>query len=220
MTEVAKSYNEQAQAYDGFIRKLVPDYTDFHNLLTDFLGQAVAVLDIGCGTGNTSLRLLESNPDLKLTCLDTSSQMLEIAKIKLGSHHSFVESPIEDFDSTDQFDAVVSVMVMHNIQEQSDRLKAYQKIASTLTNSGIYLTVDIFKGETNQLQNIYMSQWRDFMLKSLPESKVDEKWLKLHKEKDKPLKLSEQIQFLKMAGFNTVDVVHKRMQFALLVAQK
>lgn len=220
MTEVAKSYNEQAQAYDDFIRKLVPDYDVFHELLTTFLGQTVTVLDVGCGTGNSSLCLLLSKPDIKLTCLDSSVQMLEIARDKLGDKHDFTEALIENYDPADKFDAVVSVMVMHNVQKRSERLKTYQKIASTLRSGGTYLTVDIFRGESEELQNVYMTQWRDFMLRNLPADEVDGKWLKLHREKDKPLKLSEQIQFLKEAGFGLVDVVHKRMQFALMVAQK
>lgn len=220
MTEIAKSYDDQAQAYDDFIRKLVPDYEVFHELMGKFLGQVSTVFDVGCGTGNSSLRLLEINPELKLTCLDTSSQMLAIAKSKLGEKHFFTESPIEAYVPADNFDAVISVMVMHNIQETSDRLKTYQKISEALKNEGTYLTVDIFQGETDQLQNIYMAQWRDFMLKKLPESEVDGKWLKLHKVKDKPLRLSEQRHLLKEAGFSTVEVVHKRLQFAMLVAQK
>jgi tRNA (cmo5U34)-methyltransferase len=220
MTEIAKSYNDQAQAYDDFIRKLVPDYEVFHELLTKHLGQVASVFDVGCGTGNTSLRLLENNPDIKLTCLDTSAQMLESAKSKLGDQHVFTESPIENYEPSDNFDAVVSVMVMHNIQTISDRLKTYQKIAGALSSGGTYLAVDIFQGETDQLQKVYMAQWRDFMLKNLPENEVDGKWIKLHKEKDKPLKLLEQIRLLQEAGFSTVDVVHKRLQFAMLIAQK
>ena len=220
MTEIAKSYNDQAQAYDDFIRKLVPDYEVFHELLTKHLGQVASVFDVGCGTGNTSLRLLENNPDIRLTCLDTSAQMLESAKSKLGDQHVFTESPIENYEPSDNFDAVVSVMVMHNIQTISDRLKTYLKIAGDLPSGGTYLTVNIFQGETDQLQKVYMAQWRDFMLKNLPENEVDGKWIKLHKEKDKPLKLLEQIRLLQEAGFSTVDVVHKRLQFAMLIAQK
>lgn len=220
MKDISASYNEQAQAYDDFIRKLIPDYAVFHDLIVTFLPHAKKILDIGCGTGNTSQRLLNDNPKLNLMCLDTSPQMLEIAKSKLGDQHEFIESSIENFESTDQFDAVVSVMVIHNIQKQAERRNAYQKIYSALNDGGSYLTVDIVKGETSQLQDIYMSQWREFMLSSLPESEVDGKWLKLHKEKDKPLKLSEQMSLLKEAGFATVDVVHKRLQFAMMIAHK
>jgi tRNA (cmo5U34)-methyltransferase len=219
MSGVTKSYDAQAQAYDDFIRKLVPDYSLFHDLMVKFLPKPTTVLDIGCGTGNTSMSLMENNPSLHLTCLDTSSKMLEIAKEKLGDQHHFIEASIEDYETADTFDAVLSVMVMHNIQMQHDRLKVYKKISRILNGGGVYLTVDIFKGENSRLHNTYMDLWREFMLGGLPENEVDEKWLKLHKEKDKPLKLTEQIQLLKEAGFSTVDVVHKRLQFAMIIAQ-
>lgn len=220
MADVSMSYDEQAKAYDDFIRKLVPDYAEFHELLAIFFPKAKTVLDVGCGTGNTSLTLLKNNPELQLTCLDTSSQMLKIAKSKIGDRHNFVEATVEQYEPPERFDAVVSVMVMHNIQERDERLKAYQKIANTLEDGGCYLSVDIFKGETSQMQNAYMSQWRQFMLEQLPASEVDGKWLKLHREKDTPLTLSEQMELLQAAGFSTIEVVHKRLQFAMLIASR
>ncbi len=219
MTEITKSYNEQAQDYDNFIRKLVPDYEVFHDVLVSFLNKPSTVLDIGCGTGNSSACLKNNNPNVKLTCLDTSPQMLNIAMSKLGSQHIFYESSIENFEIDQQFDAVVSIMVMHNIQKISERLKSYQKIANALRSGGSYLSVDIFLGENDKLQSVYMIQWRDFMLKNISKNEVDGKWLKLHKEKDKPIKLSEHMRLLGKAGFTTIDVLHKRFQFAMTIAQ-
>ncbi|WP_321394255.1 methyltransferase [uncultured Desulfuromusa sp.] len=220
MTNVTKSYDRQAENYDEFIKKLVPDYEVFQNLLPNFIGAAAKVLDIGCGTGNTALKLRQQNPSLQLTCLDTSPQMLEIARNKLGNQHNYVETSIEKFDPQEQFDAITSVMVMHNIQTTADRLGAYRKIYGALKPGGQYLSVDIFKGESDRLQDVYMMLWRQFMLQSLPESEIDEKWLPLHREKDKPLKLFDQIEILNKTGFKTVDIAHKRFQFAMLIAQK
>lgn len=82
------------------------------------------------------------------------------------------------------------------------------------------MTVDIFKGAPPRLQKMYMHQWREFMLQNLPENDVDGKWLALHEQKDKPLTLTDQMRLLKEACFSSVDVVHKRLQFALIIAQK
>ncbi|MCW8858824.1 MAG: methyltransferase [Deltaproteobacteria bacterium] len=76
MTEIVKSYNEQAKAYDDFTKKLVPDYEVFHDLLLDFLVQVTNLVDIGCGTGNISLRLLDSNPALQLTAAESHHKRL------------------------------------------------------------------------------------------------------------------------------------------------
>lgn len=55
MTDVSKSYNEQAAHYDSVIEKLVPDYAVFNQLITKVIGCPKSILDIECGTGNTAL---------------------------------------------------------------------------------------------------------------------------------------------------------------------
>jgi hypothetical protein len=58
------------------------------------------------------------------------------------------------------------------------------------------------------------------MLESLPEEEVDGKWLPLPKEKDKPIKLIDQIAMLNEVGIHAVDIVHKRINFVLTLAHK
>lgn len=44
-----------------------------------------SILDIGCGTGEVLARLLSKNPQLKASGLDLSTEMLKLAKDKLGN---------------------------------------------------------------------------------------------------------------------------------------
>ena len=48
--------------------------------------EARAVLDIGCGAGNYTLRLLQSLPDLDVTLVDLSQNMLERACERIRPH--------------------------------------------------------------------------------------------------------------------------------------
>src|SRR6266851_4132125 len=66
-------------------------------LLTDAAArcapQAKAVLDIGCGAGNYTLRLLEKTGPLEVTLVDLSRPMLDRAVERVGSvFHSRVQT--------------------------------------------------------------------------------------------------------------------------------
>ena len=144
--------------------------------------------------------------------------MLEIAKTKITAE--FIKSNIEDFTTTKKYDAITSIMVMHNVQTIEERFKAYKMIYETLNNGGIYITADILYGENDITQDIYMKMWREYMLGSLPPEEVDGKWLLLHKEKDKPIRVSKQMAMLYDAGFHSIDIINKNINFALMAAYK
>ena len=218
MSEISNSYSKQAKQYDDFIRKLVPIYDDVNNILPELITAPKKVLDIGSGTGNTAQVIQKKFPDADIICVDPTEGMLEIAKTKVTGR--FICSDVENLEIDDTCCAVTSIMVMHNVQSVEKRQEAYNKIYSCLKSGGVYISADILKGETEQTHKTYMKLWRDFMLKSLSEDDVDGKWIPLHQEKDKPVKLSEQTSMLQKAGFKTVEIVLKNINFALTAAYK
>ncbi len=50
----------------------------------------------------------------------------------------------------------------------------------------------------------------------MPADEADGKWLPMHRDKDRPIKMPELFTRLQEAGFGAVDIVHKRMNFALI----
>lgn len=74
--------------------------------------------------------------------------------------------------------------------------------------------------EIQRSDHMFFHMWREFLLEGVSEEEVDNKWLALHKEKDKPLRLSNQISMLHDVGFKYVDLVHKRLGFALMLAYR
>lgn len=216
----AEAYNSQANGYDSFITKLVPDYPVFNALIAKVIAVPATALDIGCGTGNTTISVLKEHPSAKLTCVDASPAMLEIARSKISTDVKFIESAIEDFQPSAKFDAVISVLVMHNLQTRAERHAVYEKIYSALNKGGVYASVDITKGECERSQDLFFTLWREFLLNGLPKDEVDGKWLPMHEEKDRPIKLSDQAAILNEIGFRSMDIVHKKLNFALTVAFK
>ncbi len=89
------------------------------------------VLDAGCGTGSLSRKLLELEPDLRLTLLDLSPAMLARAGDLPGEHlvGSVLDLPLPDAS----FDLVVSDWVIETV---SDPIRAVQEYLRILTPGG------------------------------------------------------------------------------------
>ena len=224
-TQVKQSYDDQSGGYDSFIRHLVPDYDLFNNLtaeLLSFNGDDFRVLDIGCGTGETMLSIKNVFPNVHGMCIDISEAMVDATRKKLKKHSGieFVCSDLVDFASKDKFDAVVSILVLHNIQTTDERIAIYKKIRDLLVKGGIYISVDIVKSDRPEVQAHYLKKWRQFMLTHLSEEEVDGKWLPLHTGKDKPVTPHAMEEMLHQVGFKGFEIIHKNMNFMLTVCYK
>lgn len=218
MADIKDSYDAQAENYDDFIRKLVPGYDFFLSIAPVLVGTPKSVLDIGCGTGSIAASIRKLYPETQFTCVDPSDAMLKKAAEKINAE--FVQSFVEDYTPEKKYDAVTSVMVMHNVQTIEQRKEIYKKIYDSLNSPGVYVTADIIQGETEITHKLYLTMWRNYMLNGIPQQDVDNIWLPNHMEKDKPVKLSEQMVMLYDAGFRSIDIVNKNINFAMLVAYK
>jgi len=81
---IQRNFSRCAKFYDRY--SAVQDKAA--QMLIDQLGsrQFETILDIGCGTGNYTALLREKFPESRITALDVSREMLEIAAQKLSGH--------------------------------------------------------------------------------------------------------------------------------------
>ena len=111
-----KAYSELSSQYDSRWKS----YVDAS------IGQTVRripamsperILDIGCGTGVLLNVLGNQFPHAQLTGIDLSSEMLELARKKLGKSVELKQSPAErlPFQQSD-FDLIVSTSIFHFIR--------------------------------------------------------------------------------------------------------
>lgn len=111
--KIARAYDDQSKIYDqrwaSYIEATVRE-TVARATLTD----SEHVLELACGTGALTTRLLKKWPGLTITALDISGGMLEKALFRVGTRVSFLRADAQELPfSSSQFDAVISCNAFH-----------------------------------------------------------------------------------------------------------
>lgn len=87
------------------------------------------VLDAGCGTGALLHALSLLSPELSLTGLDLSPEMLDVARAKLGPSVELHEGRHETLPFADtSFDLVVSTSVFHYLRRPAQALAETRRV--------------------------------------------------------------------------------------------
>lgn len=97
-------------------------------------------LDIGCGDGSYSTRILEKIPEGRLVGVDRSDNMLKLAAEKKNNFPNFSlqKSDVLDINFVEQFDYIVSFWCLHWCP---DLTKAYSNIYRALKKGGKLFTL-------------------------------------------------------------------------------
>jgi ubiquinone/menaquinone biosynthesis C-methylase UbiE len=137
---VARFWNRTARAY---ARHAIKDLAGYERSLAstrDLVGAADRVLELGCGTGQTALRLAPSIGHI--TGTDVSSEMIGIANERKAA----AACPNATFMVTDghsppwpaqSFDAVLAFNVLHLIK---NRPRCFQSVERALKPGGLFIS--------------------------------------------------------------------------------
>jgi tRNA (cmo5U34)-methyltransferase len=226
INKVKKHFEEEAEQYDGIIKNLIPYYYQMVEALVNTLpfchSESIEIIDLGCGTGTISRAIKDVYPNAKITCLDISGNMLQIAAVKLSDvqNATYINSNFYDFNFDKEYDAVVSSLALHHLVTKEDKLDFYKKIYSCLNTGGVFINADVVLASTDILQERYMEQWKKFMSMNVLKDEIESKWIPKYYEEDRPVQMMEHFEMLKDAGFQVVDVVWKYYNYAVYMAEK
>jgi tRNA (cmo5U34)-methyltransferase len=165
--DLKKQFNEVAQNYDKQREKLIPCFEDFYKVataLTELENDCPTVLDLGAGTGLFSSFILQKYPKAKLTLIDLSEGMLEIAKKRFHNHSDikYIVSDYTKFEYQERFDLVISSLSIHHLID-SEKKDLYQRVYSIMNNNSIFINADQVLGNTEFLDSLYKSDWRNYI---------------------------------------------------------
>ncbi len=157
--------NRRSKAYADFSKASYPwkyiEKPALDHLISDYYKSDTIVLDIGCGNGRIMSYLIDKGVDAKnVTGLDSSSDMIKIAKSDIPDA-KFVEGKAEELPFKDNtFDLITSTMMLHNLNTKEAE-KMLKKIGRILSPGGQVVFID-----TNPYQdpdNLQLKKWVKIM---------------------------------------------------------
>ncbi|MDE4078866.1 class I SAM-dependent methyltransferase [Methanosphaera sp. Vir-13MRS] len=213
MSDLREHFNQAADEYDNLITKTLVNYDEMTDALINAIPdqKSPRVLDLGCGTGNITEKVLKRFPDAKITCLDVSDKMIDIAKEKLSDYDNieYVNGDFTIVDIIDKYDAIISSLALHHIPSDEEKKEMYQHIYDALNVGGVFYNADVIKpnSEYNQILNEKMND------KYMEEHGVSNEQKTSHKQdrenNDVPSTLVTHIKLLEEVGFEQIDVIWK-----------
>lgn len=227
MKHVKNHFEEEAEEYDGSILKIIPGYQNMVDTLIRSIpfenSKSINVLDLGCGTGNITKGVKNRYPQAHVTCVDLAESMIKITQYKLAEYEDieYHVADLRDFQYVENnYDLIISSMAMHHLPTDEEKISVYHKIYNSLWEGGAFLHADRVLTSNEYLEKVNHDEWKEFMLKSLPLSEVEEKWLPTAQNEDHPAPLLDHIDWLREIGFKEVDVMWKYVNGAVFGGRK
>ncbi|MGK7945653.1 MAG: trans-aconitate 2-methyltransferase [Microcystaceae cyanobacterium] len=155
------------QYFDQGIRQLLPHYDEMLNALTACIPTTASrILELGCGTGELSLKLLNHCPDAHLVALDYSPRMIDFTREKLlqaqleqrvtliqGDFGAWAKGDLSEAIGTG-FDACVSSLAIHHLTDEMKQ-ELFVCIGKNIKQGGCFWNADPILQESEFLRETY-----------------------------------------------------------------
>ena len=182
------------------------------------------VLDVGCGAGNYTLKLLELLPNLDVTLIDLSQPMLDRATERVRQATTgivkTIQGDIREIELPDaEFDIVLAAAVLHHLRTDSQWRNVFAAFHRALRPGGSLWIFDLVESSIPAVQQLMRQQYSEYLTRFKDEAYRDHVFAYVEKE-DTPRPLLYQLDLLRQVGFAQVEVLHKNVCFAAFGAVK
>lgn len=181
-------------------------------------------LDVGCGAGNYTLKLLERLPNLDATLIDLSQPMLDRARERVGrataGRITTIQADIREVELPDEeFDIVLAAAVLHHLRADQEWRDVFAAFHRALRPGGSLWVFDLVESSIPAVGRLLRQRYGEYLTRLKDESYRDQVFAYVEKE-DTPRPLLFQLDLLRQVGFAQVEVLHKNLCFAAFGAVK
>jgi tRNA (cmo5U34)-methyltransferase len=182
------------------------------------------VLDVGCGAGNYTLKLLESLPNLDATLIDLSQPMLDRARERVSrasaGRITTIQRDIREVQLLDgEFDIVLAAAVLHHLRTDQEWRDVFTALYRALRPGGSLWVFDLVESSIPAVGQLMRQRYGEYLTGLKDEAYRDHVFAYVEKE-DTPRPLLFQLDLLRQVGFSQIEVLHKNVCFAAFGAGK
>lgn len=219
---LAEERNKPAEKMADFFSKRIDHYDKVHLTnwseeyahIADYFDTPLhSLLDIGCGTGLEFTSIYQRFPNVEITGIDLSGDMLDRLRDKYTDQNihliqaDYFEYPLEP----EAYDAALSFETLHHFKYQKKQ-QIYNKLHQTIKRGGYYIECDyIACCPEEEALCLELHEWKR------KESRIPEDTF-IHI--DIPLTLEHQIQLMTNAGFRNIRVLYENGGTMIIRADK
>ncbi len=182
------------------------------------------VLDIGCGAGNNTLKLLQYASPFDCDLIDLSLSMLEkawerISSVNSGKIKTF-QGDFRKISLPDQgYDVILAAAVLHHLRDNQDWEKAFNKLYSLTAPGGSIWITDLVSHESEAVHSLMWERYGEYLC-SIGGVDYKAKVFEYIDKEDTPRPVTYQLDLLRKVGFIHTDLLHKNSCFAAFGAVK
>lgn len=175
------------------------------------------LLDIGCGAGNYTLKMLSKLPDLNCTLVDLSQPMLNRAHERVSKETSknveIIQGDIREVVlKENHFDIILAGAVLHHLRDDHDWEATFEKLYRCLKPGGCLMISDLIAQETQPINDYMWERYGDYLAASGGDE-YREKVLDYVAKEDSPRSMNYQLNLMRKVGFKTTEILHKNVCF-------
>jgi len=222
---IGQLFSLGAQGYDAVRRNLVPCFDGFYGSALDVIGDwagartsaTLGVLDLGAGTWLFSAMVLGRLPQARLHLVDVSDAMLAQARERFagaaGSNVSFEMRDYTQGSLGGPWDLVISALSIHHLDDGAKR-SLFARVFEALRPAGLFVNAEQVLGPTPAAEARYRRLWDGQVLGSgLDRLEYERAVDRMRHDRCAPL--TDQLEWMRAAGFAEVDCAFKQWRFAV-----
>lgn len=213
--------------FDDMIDRSVPFYREQISLIAHFASLALSeggrVYDLGSSTGNVLFELYKSIPShTELIGLDSSLAMIERARLKARAYEAcnikFLHQDFLEYEFLPS-EVMIASWTMQFVRPLM-REKMMSKIYQSLEHNGIFLMSEKMVSSDKVLDRLMIERYHQYKAtQGYSQIEINQKREALENVLV-PYTQEENFSMLKNAGFKSVEILFKWVNFALLIARK
>ena len=223
---IGQAFDNTVDYYDEWMQKALPNFHDLFSSAVSIIPyknkRQLDVLDLGAGTGLFSSFVLKKYPNAHFDLFDLGEKMLETAQKRFKpfpDQFKYIIGDYRQLSRNTKYDLVISSLSIHHLNDE-EKQKLFIDIFHVLNHSGLFINIDQIRGETQKLREIYWEHYLNQVNHSGASKEQIENSIQRRTTYDKDALLSDQLQWLKNAGFNHVDCIYKNFFVGVFIGIK